>query len=327
MTVVLSGIDGRNPCGFFAALGTQRLLTDQLGDGEVRLAWTAGEAGTLHPVLSLAEESDHDAVVRLVLAAHEARDLEAELGWESDVMKLSCERVRDLLVSAPGARAAQTVGACVLDLPRHRRGKVNPDRLAHYTPLRLIPRLGRARFLSTSMSVSRSLAAEEKVRTALFGPWRYEKANSLRWDPAAPPSLRAYSAEAPTNFGPLGVPAAVALAVAGLCYFPLVATSGGRAVCKGFSSSRASVLRWPLWREPLGEPAVRITLGIPAIYEEKPDDDLLGRHGILARVSAKRQQLGDDDRMFSWGETHMIAPPNPQEASLKLRLPRCGADL
>ena len=307
MNVVLSGIDGRNPCGFFAALGTQRLLTDHPGDGEVRLAWTAGEAGMLNPVLSLAEVSDRDAVVRLVLAAHKARDLEAELGWESDVMKLSCETVRNLLKSSTDPRAAQTIGGCALDVPRHRHGKVDPDHRALYTPLRLIPRLGRARFLSTSLSVSRSLTAEEKVRTALFGPWRYEKANSLRWDPAAPISLRAYSAAAPTNFGPLGVPAAVALAVAGLCYFPLVATSGSRAACRGFHPSRASVLRWPLWRQPLDEPAVRITLGIPAIYEEKLDHNLLGRHGIIARVSAKSKRLGNDDQMLSWGEAHIVS--------------------
>ncbi|HEV7774177.1 MAG TPA: hypothetical protein VGO48_12925 [Conexibacter sp.] len=307
MTSTLSGIDGRNPCGFFAALGTQRLLADHLGDDAVQLAWTAGEAGTLRPVLSLAGERDDDDVVRLVLAAHEARDLEAELGWESDVMKLSCERVRDLLISSPDPRAAQTIGGCVLDVPRRRQGRVHPDYLAVYTPLRLIPRMGRARFVSTSLSASQSLTSERQVRAALFGPWRYEKVNSMRWDPGAPPSLRAYSAEAPTNFGPLGVPAAVALAVAGLCYFPLVATSDGRAACRGFDSPRASVLRWPLWRQPLDESAVRITLGLPAIYEAKPNNDLLARHGILARISARREQLGNDDQVLSWGETHLVS--------------------
>ncbi len=306
MISVLSGIDGRNPCGFFAALGTQRLLADHLGDDAVHLAWTGGEAGTLHPVLSLAGERDDEDVVRLVLAAHETRDLEAELGWESDVMKLSCERVRELLISSD-TRAAQTIGGCVLDVPRHQQGRVHPDYLAVYTPLRLIPRVGRARFVSTSLSASRSLTSERQVRTALFGPWQYEKVNSMRWDPGAPPSLRAYSAEAPTNFGPLGVPAAVGLAVAGLCYFSLVATSGGWAACRGFNSPRASVLRWPLWRQPLDEPAVRITLGIPAIYEPKPNDDLLARHGILARVSARRERLGNDDKVLSWGEAHMVS--------------------
>lgn len=308
MTSLLSGIDGRNPCGFFAALGTLRLLTDLLED-DPRLAWIVGEAGALHPVLSLAEERGDDEVTRLVLDAHHERDLEAELGWGSDVMKLPCESVRDLLASSSahpdGIRAAQTIGGCVIDVPR-RRGKVDPERLAIYTPLRLIPRMGRARFVSTALSVSRSVRTESQIRTALFGPWEYGKANSLRWDPGAPPSLRAYSAEAPTNFGPLGVPGAIALAVAGLCYFPLIATSGARATCRGFSSPRASVLRWPLWSPPLDEAATRVTLSVPAIYEKKVDGNLLARHGILARVSARREQLGKDNRMLSWGDVHMM---------------------
>jgi hypothetical protein len=311
MTSVLSGIDGRNPCGFFAALGTLRLLTDHLDGEDVRLAWATGEAGALHPLLSLAGESSDDEVTRLVLDAHAARDLEAELGWESDVMKLPCEWVRDLLASPPGrsdaTRAAQTIGACVVDVPRRQRGGVNPDRLAAYTPLRLIPRLGRARFVGTSLSVSRSVRTERQIRTALYGPWQYEKANSMRWDPGAPPSLRAYSAEAPTNFGPLGVPGAVALAVAGLCFFPVIATSGGRGACRGFNSPRASVLRWPLWHQPLDEPATRITLAIPAIHAKRPDDELLARHGILARVSARRERLGNDDQVLSWGEAWMVS--------------------
>lgn len=308
MTSVLSGIDGRNPCGFFAALGTLRLLTDHLKD-DARLSWIAGDAGALHPVLSLAEERGDDEVTRLVLDAHNERDLEAELGWGSDVMKLPCENVRDLLASSSahpdGARATETIGGCAIDVPRQ-RGKLGPDRLAIYTPLRLIPRMGRARFVRTALSVSRSVHTESQIRTALFGPWEYRKANSLRWDPGAPPSLRAYSAEAPTDFGPLGVPGAIALAVAGLCYFPLIATSGGGATCRGFSSPRASVLRWPLWIPPLDEAATRITLSVPAVYEKKADSSLLARHGILARVSARREQLGKDNQMFSWGDARMV---------------------
>ncbi len=317
MSCLLRGLDGRNPCGFLAALGTLRLLTDHVGRG-ARLSWAAGEAGALNPTISLGEERSEDEIAQLVLGAHLERDLEAELGWERDVMKLGCERARELLATSladPGTvRAAQTIGGCVVDVPRRHGRRIDPSRPAGYTPLRVIPRMGRARFVGTALSVSRSVTKERQVRIALFGPWKYEKANSLRWDPAAPPSLRAYSAEAPTDFGPLGVPGAVALAVAGLCYLPLVAAGGG-AACAGFAAPRASVLRWPLWRQPLDEPAVRLTLGIPALHAEHPDDALLGRYGILARVSAGRQRLGDDNEVLSWGDTHLVhtgpsAPPS-----------------
>ncbi len=318
MASLLTGIDGRNPCGFLAALGALRLLTDYLED-EVRLTWTSGGAGALHPVLQLGEERDKDELCRLVLDAHEARDLIQELGWEVDVMRLPCERARDLLAPSSGrlisSRSVETVGACVADVPRRRRGQVNPDRVAAYTPLRLIPRAGRGRFVSAALSASRFAASERRIHDALFGPWRYERVNNLRWDPGAPASLRAYSAQAPTHFGPLGVPGAIALALAALCYFPLIVGADGRAACRGFASADARVMRWPLWTQSLDEPATRTTLSIPAIHAERPDAHLLARHGIFARVSARREQFGRDDQLLSWGEVELIDsefPVNPQ---------------
>lgn len=315
MATALSGIDGRNPCGFLAALGMLRLLADHPDGDDARLAWRAGEAGAPHPTISFTREKSEGEVVRMIMDSHLARDLDAELGWEADVMKLSCEEVRRLLASSadPDAiRAAQTIGGCAVDVPRRRHpGKVDPDRLTPYTPLRLIPRVGRARFLSTALSISKAVT-EQQIHAALFGPWRYEKANSMRWDPGAPPALRAYSAEAPTNFGPLGVPGAIALAAAGLCYFPLLATSGGKASCRGFDFPTARILRWPLWTPPLDEPATRITLGLPALHDNggRPSDwDSLRRHGVFARVSARRERLGDDDEMLSWGEVETSSSP------------------
>lgn len=309
MTHELSGIDGRNPCGFLAALGVLRLLTDHPDVDKVRLAWERGESGEFRPILDISDSTSSEDVAKLVLDAHLSRDLDAELGWASDVMKLPCGEVRALLepvLARPDSqRIAGTIGACVVDVPRRQRGKPHPERFAAYTPLRVIPRVGRARFVSTALAVSRSVTTEAQVRTALFGPWRYVKANSLRWDPGARVPLRAYSAEAPTNFGPLGVPAATALAVAALCYFPLTFASNG-ALCAGFDDRRAFALRWPLWNRPLDEEAVRVILSVPGIHASELDAPLLNRYGIFARVSAKREQLGDDGQMLAWGEVDML---------------------
>jgi hypothetical protein len=308
MTCELSGIDGRNPCGFLAALGTLRLLSDSADVERVQMGWERVETGEFRPVLEMPEGGSSDDVVRLVLESHLRRDLDTELGWASDVMKLACEEVRALLEPAlRGAdrRAIETIGACVIDVPRRQRGRPHPDRLTPYTPLRVIPRVGRARFVSTALAVSRSVTAEAPIHTALFGPWKYVKANSLRWDPGARVPLRAYSAEAPTNFGPLGVPGAIMLAVAALCYFPLTFASGG-ALCAGFNGRRANTLRWPLWSQPLDEGAVRAILTVPAIHASELDAQLLNRYGIIARVSAKRKRLGDDGQMFAWGEVDTL---------------------
>lgn len=305
----LSGIDGRNPCGFLAALGVLRLLTDHPDVADVRLTWRRGNSGELCPSLEMPAAASDEDLAKFVLEAHVSRDLAAELGWASDVMKLPCEEVRRLLeqvlAGVDSRRVAETIGACVVDVPRRQRGKPDPEQRAAYTPLRLIPRVGRARFISTAQAVSSSVKSEAQIRTALFGPWKYVKANSLRWDPGARVPLRAYAAEAPTNFGPLGVPAAIALAVAALCYFPLTFTSDG-ARCAGFNGRRATTLRWPLWSPPMDERAVRAVLSVPAIYEAELDSALLQRYGIFARISAKREQLGDDDQILSWGDVDLL---------------------
>jgi hypothetical protein len=305
----LSGIDGRNPSGFLAALGTLRLLTDFLSADELRLAWDQTDSGHFRPILDTPDSVSREDLVGIVLEAHLSRDLDAELGWAADVMKLPCDDLRNLLASAhvepASRRAAEMIGACVVDVPRRQRGKPHPEQLAAYTPLRLIPRVGRARFVSTAYAVSKSVKNEAQVSTALFGPWKYVKSNSLRWDPGARVPLRAYSAEAPTNFGPLGVPAATALAVAALCYFPLIfAGDGGR--CAGFDSSRATTFRWPLWSPPLSEGAVRTILCVPAIHERELDTNLLHRYGIFARISARREKLGDDGQLLAWGEVDRV---------------------
>jgi hypothetical protein len=308
VSIVLTGIDGRNGCGFLAALGVLRLLTDRVGGG-ARLAWTERGPGRWHPTLAIDSRPDEEELARLVLDAHRERDLDEELGWDKDVMNVAVAGLRSSLKAAldgsGSRRAAETTAACVLDVARLQAGRPHPDALAAYTPLRLIPRVGRARFLDTVLRASAAITTAEPFRMALFGPWRYSKANSLRWDPGASVPLRAYSAEAPTDFGPLGVPGAIVLAAAGLCYFPLLPTGRGRA-CRGFDNARSLRFRWPIWTAACDEAATRATLSLPYLHDDVPDRSTLARHNVAARVTSTITPLGADGHLLAWGEIDAV---------------------
>lgn len=296
MAVRLSGLYADNPLAMLAALGALSLASDGL-DQPVRLGWERSPR-SWQPVVLADRCLTSDALVGAILEAHEGRDLERELGWSKDVMKLAREEVRELLgsrLSKGERRAAEMVSALVSELPVRQEG------LCSYTPFRVIPRIGRARFVESARTLSEPGGdIERSLQNALFGPWEYKRGvNSLRWDPGAGVQSRAYTAEAPTHMGPSGVPGAMLLAVRGLVFFPLM-PARGRAHPPGMSWPRGLV--WPVWREPLDESAVRMLFRLPELYEEEPDREVFQRHGVAVRMAAERVRLGRDDEMLSWGQ-------------------------
>lgn len=311
--VELGALDARNPTAYIAALGTLRLLVDaEVPDAA--LGWRR-EGGGLYRAFVVGEGlREPNDVVEAVFRAHAGRDLVAEFGWDRDVMAVRHDQALEILERAsasrdPGtgpSRALQVIGACIAELP------LRPDSRVPYTPLRTLPRMGRARFLDTLRKISGEVS-EQDLREALIGPWRYTRVNNMRWDPGAQLPVRAYTAEAPTNFGPKGVRGAVVLAAAGLTFFPLV-TSGSGAACPGIAIRGARDreerrARWrrltlPIWTEPLTEPAVALTLRFAPVHDvaQGPDWEHLRRHSISAVVTYRREALGGDSETLSWGE-------------------------
>lgn len=293
--VALTAIRGDNPMGFLAALGALSLATDAQ-EGDALLAWERSGASWT-PILAGPGIATEDDVVELIAAAHAQRDLELELGWSADLMKIDRQTVRSLLrerLAAGELRAAETVAACVAELPP----RWNAPDLVRYTPFRVIPRVGRSRFLTAALAESR--AGTDRLRECLFGTWTYSKGvNALRWDPGARIQARALMSEAPSIAGTLGVSCATLLAVRGLGFFPLL-TTGREAAPPGLTRDR---LVWPIWNEGLSEAAVRIL--VAARWLHGSDDESrrqLEAHGVATRYVAPRVRLGKDEELLGWGE-------------------------
>ena len=307
--IELAGIDGRNPLAFLAALGALRLLSMN-SVLEPRLSWGMAGNAVPHPrIQGRGLDTKEDLLERLV-EAHVNRDLEAEFGWGADVMKVDRDRVRGLTSVGETGLTQEILHSLVAELPLRQSGD------APYTPFRLLPRVGRSRLLQASLKVS-TVVSPHDFHHALFEHWRYRKSpgsNSLRLDPGARLSARAYAAEAPTNFGPLGVPGAIALGVVGLTFFPLQPMRRD-ATCRGFAAGRGQ-FHWPIWSDPLSLLAARLLLGLPELYVAQPDPHTLARHGVTARVTSRRERRGSDDEVLTWGkiDVHGTLEGEPTQA-------------
>lgn len=305
--VALPALDARNPVAFLAALGALRLASDG-SDAPVTLHWER-TGGTWTAVCGGESVEDPEALIAAIERGHQARDLAAELDWERDIMKVDRNEIRRLLrerlsTGSDGSDTpwpASVVAACVSELPTTRSGN------APYTPLRLIRRMGRAKFLATARKLSESSRLQDELRSALLGPWRYAKGvNSLSWDPAATLPARAYAAQAPTDFGPLGAAGPMLLAVAGLPFFPLMPTARA-AACRGFFRDAGGRLIWPVWNQPARIRAVRVLLELPLLaHVDQPDERLLARHDVEACMVAPVSRFGVDASVLGWGEPRVI---------------------
>jgi hypothetical protein len=268
-------------------------------------------------------------VVEAIVKAHQTRDPKRELGWDKDLMRVSPDEMQDLLnnqLDAQGGdgdlRAAWMIAACLCELPLRTLQQPTGTRAVSYTPFRLIPRVGRTRFLDAALRECE--AGVDHLHACLFEPWRYQRGmQSLRWDPGAAVPARALMAQAPTHLGPSGVPGAVLLAVRGLAFFPLVTSRGGR---EGRAAPPGMT-----HRRDLDERATRMMLSMPwprallraqeegieatsADRQKKREAKIklarirsqLHAHGVLACYAAPRVRRGDDDEALGWGQPTLV---------------------
>jgi hypothetical protein len=251
--LLLTGLDGRNPLGFLAAIGLLRVLDD---DARRRRAMT--------PTLSfdpptglarIASELDTSEIVDLVLsdAAAQADNRALQFAYTKDGDEArpgTDNAVRDL--KPPPALAAKLLGdvatapervsglaaAWFSELVQDNNGNTKPTGF-HFTA-------GQQTFLSMVEDLRTGISVED-VREALLGPWtNTSPLPSLSWDSTVT-RLYALRASDPSGEKRGSVPAANWLGVIALEAFP-VAPYGAELVSTGIQGRwKDSVFRWPLW--------------------------------------------------------------------------------
>ncbi|AGP33429.1 type I-G CRISPR-associated protein, Cas3-extension family [Sorangium cellulosum] len=313
--LLLTGLDGKNPLAFLAALGVLNALADRTKDGtpEPRLVWRAGgtyqpaimggpDRGALLDVLvqDLASFRGEPAIEWLHYRKDgdgaEAHDLKPPPGFFVDYLSRLLGDCPSRGVSDELRRSLAFAAAFATDVAVDNNGNTKPTAL-HFTA-------GQQEFLTMVSELIQGVRVED-LEEALFGPWRYERPLPvLQWDNT---SARDYALRAsdPSKDKKLGVPGADWLAFRGLPFIR-VAPVGDRIVTTGCSGEwKTGTFRWPIWTVPLSRPVIGSVLTSSEVFEVDPG--VLRARGI-AIVFESAIRRSDQGGYGSFAPARMARP-------------------
>ncbi len=282
---VLTGLDGRNPLAFLAALGVLNATTLVARENATapRLVWRL--LGTYTPVL--VDGPDQDTLLGILV--EDARRLKGEPALELRYPKkgdgamahdlkpppdVLVEHLRNL-VRTESRLSLDYAAALATDVATDNGGNIKPTAF-HFTA-------GQQEFLAMVTQL-RDAVTRDDFQEALFGPWMYAKPLPvLQWDNTTARDY-AYRASDPSKEKKLGVPGADWLAFRGLPFLR-VAPVGDRIATTGcFGGWKTGSFRWPIWSVPLSRDVVSALLASAEIADLRPD--VLAARGIAVVFEA-----------------------------------------
>lgn len=283
----LTGIDGSNPLGFLAALGTLRLCDQIWPEAGVSMRWV--RRGTWRAVLEGAAVADPEELCRVLAGSPVWAPLGAfsALGPNLTVAPEVFVKVAGTVVAGGDPRAMAFLAAfgcevCVSEKePR-----------MEYTDLCFITGSGHQNFLETAERLSQQ-AGVAHLHEALFESWRYaDEKCSFRWSPA---DAKEYALQwrNPSRDGSTTVWGANRLAFEALPLFPVVPAAGGRLRTTGFRRARGGhEFTWPLWTTAAGVDTVRSLVALEELHIPEPPVRELAERGIGQVFRVQRVRIG-----------------------------------
>ncbi len=249
----LTGLEGINPLGLFAALGVQVLFAEETE--QPRLWWT--DEVVPHAVVDI--EFTVDRIVEQALRTFprwaESAALSPGLGGKaSDDAKFKPDDIRRYLEYSLSGRPGCSFPAALVA-----EGSLDSSKGVAAKPSDLYFTAGQQRFLAIAREILGGVSREHLIE-GLVGPWTYSSGlSSLMWDVTDDRNY-ALSAADPTNatLNPKFTnPGPEALAVLGLSRHP-VFTDEDRTLTRGCAGRwrRGGTYTWPVWSRPSGYGAV-----------------------------------------------------------------------
>lgn len=287
--LTLAGIDGGNPLGFLAALGTAQLTGTFCP--KLQLCWQP-ESGAWRPVFSGCV-GDRQNYLEQLTAAISSASMEpfAMNGKLPFPVTLFAEQVRNSQVQcrADNRRTADFLAAFGSEIQPDRKKTDFQD-----TPFRMVrsgdsvgqglPAYARAIRQQTDLSA---------LERALFFPWDYRDSTfSLRWDPLEDQryALVWHNPEDKNKKTIKTMLGANALALEALPLFPTGLTVRAQLATTGFLRTRQREIffTWPIWNQPISLETVRSLLSLPELHEESVAREKLGRCGVVEIYRSQR---------------------------------------
>lgn len=286
--LVLKGLDGANPLGFLAALGT--LLTAQACCASACMSWRTVQSGW-RPALWYCGHDEKHFIEELDQALRKASmapfELDKRLPFHQTTFFSELRKIQ--WDTAPGNRRTA-------DILTAFGSEVFEDKgMFKDTALRMV-RSGDAAgqgLPAYALAIRRNVSPED-LRRALFETWDYRDDDfSLRWEPLEDQryALRWYDPSPSSNnkYGPQTMRGANALALEALALIPTFPETNGVGTT-GFSSigGKREFFTWPLWDRPLGPDTVRSVLSMHHLQQETPPRASLAARGIVEVYRCER---------------------------------------
>lgn len=293
-SMLLPGIDGANPLGFLAALGTLRTLAHAVPNLSPRMSWRV-DTGAWRPELRTEIEVSKDELVERLDAAlkamvdHPAWALGDDLNVQAHVYRqyaLEAASAFDGGETVHAEFAAAFACDSVTETDAKKRTVVSD------TAFRTMSGAGHQHFLGFMRQLA-EVTNGDHLREALFDVWRHDDDKpSMRWDPA---DDRRYALRwnEPSGDPIKTVRGANRLAIEALPLLPVM-PRGSRLETTGFvtAGSRNTWLTWPIWTCPIPVAVVRSLLADRRLREVPKHREALAQIGVAAAFSSQRLTEG-----------------------------------
>lgn len=288
--LLLSGLDGSNPLGFLAAVGTLRTVGLAEPNADWRMKWLVHN-GVWAPAMLTDQTASVDALVDL-LYGRLRRKSTPEFDFSRN-LNVTPQTFRDEAVAAQSqARQhdrcrADFIAAFGCELCKTRDG-----RSIQNTALRTLSGAGHQDFLGTMKQLTRE-TEKHHLHSSLFERWSYSDDKlGMRWDPEED---RRYALrwDNPTSGGGVKtVRGANRLAVEAL---PMLPTALGEHELQttGFSvRERAMSFTWPIWQAAVSVDVARSLLALTELQRPEPNRVHLKARGIVEVYRNQRITVG-----------------------------------
>ena len=289
----LIGLDGGNPLGFLAAVGTLKAVSDAFPQSAWRMRWHR-DAGPWSPALEATTSLDQDQLVKQ-LAKHlrnadrRALSISKNLDLSPNQFRVCAQEAQNNAEPA-NRRYADFIAAFGSETVTRQKGQRISD-----TAIRTMSGSGQQNFLE-SMLQTATTTSYDQLRRSLFLPWRRQDLKlGLRWDPSEdrryalrwndPSDVTAHTERGANRLAIEALPL-LPTAVDTANKEPILATTGFSRETKGFRFS------WPIWTCPIDIKVTASTIRLQEIQEEKPDTASLEKMGIIAVYRSYRTTVG-----------------------------------
>ena len=293
--LLLNGLDGGNPLGFLAAIGTLRIAADADRSVDWHMHWLQ-EGGRWLPVLTGTMTMTRERLIELLMPRLKAVQLNVPFQMNdapaisfSD-LAISCEEFR---------RASKKAYDTATSTNRHYAdfmvafgcdalsiSKKNSN--IRDTAFRTMSGAGHQHFIGSMRELVENTGSDH-LHTSLFENWSYTDLKpSLRWDPS---DDRRYALrwKQPSGDPIYTMRGANRLAIEALPIFP--AAPGDKHLhTTGFSQrpGEGVFFSWPIWRPPLTMDVVRSLVSLAELQRPKPDRKRLSAIGIVEIYRSQR---------------------------------------